>query len=180
MTGSTALVTSTSWGVDTHSTVGSQPSAEVNRAKAFANLAAVSRNPAGSTAKRDDAGEVGTAAVAVPAGRREPTVLVAEWNGCVTSVDTDFFSAELTGITGEGVRGEQEDAEIPLSDVSDADRELLHPGNFFRLCVFYESRDGQPLRYTKVVFRRLPAYRSVDLQRAAERAAEIHRHLRVE
>lgn len=113
--------------------------------------------------------------------RRSPATLLAEWNGCVLSVDTSHFSAALKGVFGEGVRGEEEDAEIPVTDVGESDKELLHPGNFFRLCIFYEiQKSGQPRRYTQVVFRRLPAYRTHDLAQAAERASELHRALRVE
>lgn len=110
-----------------------------------------------------------------------PVSLRAEWNGCVLDVHDHFFTAELTGIIGEGVSGEEEDAEIPISDVAPSDRELLTPGNFFRLCVFYETQeDGRPRRYTQVVFRRLPAYRASDLAKAAERSSQRHRALRVE
>ncbi len=119
----------------------------------------------------------------VPANeiRRNPETRLAEWNGCVTEIDTHYFSASLKGIFGAGVRGEEEDAEIPISDVSEFDRELLAPGNFFRLCVLSEIReDGQPRRYTQVVFRHLPAYRPHELAKAAELGSEIHRLLRVE
>lgn len=113
--------------------------------------------------------------------QRSPTTLLAEWNGCVTSVNVSHFSASLKGIYGEGVRGEGEDAEIPISDVSAADIELLQPGNFFRLCVLHEIReDGQPRRYTQVVFRRLPAYRTSDLRQADDDALELARSLSVE
>lgn len=113
--------------------------------------------------------------------QRNPAVLLAEWNGCVSSVEDYYFTAELTGIVGDGITGEQEDAEIPLSDVAPSDSELLRPGNFFRLCVFYETQeDGRPRRYTQLVFRRLPAYRAHDLAQAMERARERHNALRVE
>jgi hypothetical protein len=116
------------------------------------------------------------------ASRAVLTELLAEWNGCVTEVDegSAYFSAFLTGVKGEGVAGEEEDALIPVDDVSQHDLELLRPGNFFRLSVLYElDRKGQPRRFTQVVFRRLPAYRRDDLERAADRAREIVRGLRV-
>lgn len=112
---------------------------------------------------------------------RKPATLLAEWNGCVSSIEPHFFTATLKGIYGEGIQGEYEDAEIPISDVSESDSELLRPGHFFRLCVFYEvSEDGQPRRFTQVIFRRLPAYRQHDLDKADERGDEISRGLRVE
>lgn len=116
-----------------------------------------------------------------PSIARLPVTLLAEWNGCVESMQEHQFTASLKGVFGEGVSGEEEDAEIPISDVGESDKELLRLGNYFRLCVFYEIRDnGQPRRYTQVVFRRLPAYRAADLARAEERAEEMHRVLRVE
>lgn len=122
-----------------------------------------------------------TLPIRVDVTQRSTVTVLAEWNGCVLATNGQYFTAELKGVFGEGVRGEEEDAEIPVSDVAESDSELLYPGNFFRLCVFYEIReDGQPRRYTQVVFRRLPAYRAPDLAKAAERALEIHRALRVE
>ena len=111
-----------------------------------------------------------------------PVELLAEWNGCVTVVeDGPYFMATLKGILGEGVKGEEEDATIPVSDVSEWDKDLLRPGNFFRLCVIYEILpSGQPRRSTQVVFRRLPAYRQHDLDTALERGRELARGLRVE
>ena len=110
-----------------------------------------------------------------------PMTLLAEWDGSVESIEGHFFSASLKGIFGEGARGEEEEAEIPLSDVSPLDRELLRIGSVFRLCVFYEvDDDDQPKRFSKVVFRRLPAYREDDLQKASKRAADRAARLRVE
>jgi hypothetical protein len=120
---------------------------------------------------------------AVSAQRTAQVELLAEWNGCVTSVQSSgyLFSATLTGIVGEGVKGEEEEATIPVSDVSEWDKDLLRPGNFFRLCVIHEVLpSGQPRRYTQVVFRRLPAYRQYDLDQAAERGRDLARGLRVE
>ena len=124
----------------------------------------------------------------LPLARSENTVsstteLLAEWSGCVNSIHEGgvSFSATLTGIVGEGVAGFEEDATIPIDDVSEWDKELLYPGNFFRLCVVHEIQaTGQPRRYTQVVFRRLPAYRRHDLEKAAELGHAISQNLRVE
>lgn len=108
---------------------------------------------------------------------------LAEWNGCVTSVENEgmFFSATLCGVKGLGVKGQEEDANIPISDVAEWDKELLLAGNFFRLCVMQGfDPSGQPIRYTKVIFRRLPAYRQQDLDEALERGRQLARGLRVE
>jgi len=110
-----------------------------------------------------------------------PQTLLAEWDGYVISIEDRYFIASLEGVSGEGVEGEEEDAEIPVSDVGGSDRDLLQPGAFFRLCVFYELQENErPRRYTQVIFRRLPAYRAEELEKAAVRGAELHRGLRVE
>lgn len=112
-----------------------------------------------------------------------PAELLAEWSGCVTSVQKEghFFTATLKGVKGGGVKDEEDDAIIPISDVSEWDKDLLQPGNFFRLCVMYEiTPSGQPRRYSLVVFRRLPAYRKQDIDAALVRGVRLARGLRVE
>lgn len=108
---------------------------------------------------------------------------LAEWDGCVTEIQNEgrFFSATLNGIKGMGVKGQEEDALIPISDVAEWDKELLCAGNYFRLCVMQGvDQSGEPIRYTKVVFRRMPAYRQQDLDDALVRGSQLARGLRVE
>lgn len=108
---------------------------------------------------------------------------LAEWSGCVTSIQEEgaFFTATLNGVKGIGVKGQEEDASIPITDVAPWDRELLREGNFFRLCVIQGfDVSGDPIRSTKVVFRRMPAYRQQDLDRALVRGRELAGRLRVE
>jgi hypothetical protein len=112
-----------------------------------------------------------------------PSEVLAEWAGCVTKLEGSgqVFFASLRGISGDGVKGQEEDAVIPVSDVSDSDLQLLSPGNFFRLLVVAEIlTGGQPQRSTRLVFRRLPAYHRQDLEKAAEWGTRISRGLRVE
>lgn len=112
---------------------------------------------------------------------QRPSVRVAEWDGYVTEVSGGTFTAALTGIWGEGVAGEQHDAEIARDDVGKSDLALLRLGAFFRLCIYSQmDDDDRPKRYAKVVFRRLPAYRQADLDAADRRSEARHRRLRVE
>lgn len=107
----------------------------------------------------------------------------AEWSGCVEEVhnEASCFTATLRGIKGKGVKGELEDAVIPIADVNKSDMELLRPGNYFRLCAMYEvTPSGQPRRFTQVIFRRMPAYRQKDLDEALQRGRELSGSLRVE
>lgn len=118
-----------------------------------------------------------------PSTTATPAILLAEWSGCVVEIDKSghFFRASLKGIAGEQVKGEEEEALIPISDVSAADMQLLRAGNFFRLCVMHEKqRNGQTRRFTQIIFRRLPAYHRSDIEDAESWADEIARALRVE
>ena len=116
-------------------------------------------------------------------GHTMPTQVLAEWSGVVTEINSEgsYFGASLKGIKGDGVKGEEEHASIPTEDISEWDSDLLKLGNYFRLCVVHEiSPSGQPRRYTQVVFRRMPAYRQVDLDLALERGKLLASKLRVE
>jgi hypothetical protein len=122
----------------------------------------------------------GTHLIDIPA-ERAFSQLLAERHGQVTEVFASTFTAQLKGRHGEGVRGKEEEAEIPIEEVRPGDLDLLQVGAFFRLCVSYEiSRQGNRRRYTDVVFRRLPAYRRDELERAREQGREIARGLRLE
>lgn len=104
----------------------------------------------------------------------------AEWYGQVISVHDDYFVAELRGKHGIGVHGSLEEADIPLDEVSDSDKDLLVEGAFFSLCVGYEIKGQTRKRMTQVTFRRLPAYRRDEIEQARARASELVRALRVE
>lgn len=107
--------------------------------------------------------------------------VLAEWDGYVTSIGPHYFTAALKGIRGEGVEAEDEEAEIPVSDVAASDLDLLQLGGIFRLCVRQvEFPNGQPGRFSQVVFRRLPAYRQETICSAEERAGARFERLRVE
>lgn len=100
--------------------------------------------------------------------------VVAEWDGYVEEIHKDFFVARMRGLKGKGVEGKDEEAEIPVSDVDDADRDLLALGGFFRLTITYESpKIGMKRRYTTVQFRRLPAYSERQIEAAHRQASEL-------
>lgn len=106
--------------------------------------------------------------------------VIAEWHGQVTSIHESFFVAQLKGVIGDGVKGEIEEATIPCEEIRDEDIELFQLGAFFRLCVGSEQRNGTRRRYTDVIFRRMPAYRKEDLDKAKEFAAQLANDLRLE
>ncbi len=113
--------------------------------------------------------------------RQDKSELLAEWHGQVTSIEGGAFRADLSGTHGRGVIGMQEEALIPLEDVSVDDLDLLVEGAFFRLCISYETDVRRVRRRcTTVVFRRMPAYRRDELEEARRAGLEIARALRLE
>jgi hypothetical protein len=114
--------------------------------------------------------------------RTAPRVeVVAEWDGYVEEIYDDYFSASMRGLRGAGVIGEEEEAEIPISDVDTEDRDLSVEGGFFRLMIAYESpRVGPKKRYTTVQFRRLPAYTKRELDARDREADELLDGLQLE
>jgi hypothetical protein len=101
-------------------------------------------------------------------------VVIAEWDGYVEEVLEDYFTARMRGLKGEGVVGKNEEAEIPISDIDNADFDLIVPGGFFRLTISYETRRvGPKRRFTEVQFRRLPAFTPREIESAEQLANEL-------
>jgi hypothetical protein len=96
-----------------------------------------------------------------------------EWEGYVTEVRGDLFTARLTDLSAAR-KIEEESAEFPIDDLSDDDQKLLHIGAIFRWIIGYQrSSDGTKRRVSQVTFRRLPAWTSKDLNHARARATEF-------
>lgn len=96
-----------------------------------------------------------------------------EWEGYVTAIGSETFSARLTDVTA-GRHFEEETTEFPISDLSDDDRELLTLGAIFRWVIGYQrSAGGTKRRVSQVTFRRLPAWTRADLERAKKRSEEL-------
>ncbi|MDH1148136.1 hypothetical protein N5C60_26455 [Pseudomonas mosselii] len=88
-------------------------------------------------------------------------VALQEWEGHVTEMDGDSFSAILLDVTKHS--GE-ELATFPLDEISDSDQKLLKPGAIFRWSIGYERlRGGTKRKVSSIVFRRLPAWSKRDL-----------------
>lgn len=95
-----------------------------------------------------------------------------EWEGLVVEVKNDTFSARLKNVKGTGVEFE-EIAEFDLADVSQGDRDLLKPGGIFRWVVGLEARSGTRQKYSRIVFRRLPAWTQRSLQHADQNLKNV-------
>lgn len=86
-----------------------------------------------------------------------------EWEGYVVEIGNDSFTARLRDVTAGGMH-EEEEAEFPLDDISESDRDLLKPGAIFRWAIGYlRTRGGTKRRISQIVFRRLPQWTARDL-----------------
>lgn len=107
--------------------------------------------------------------------RRSSPTLVAqqEWEGTVLSVNSVDFVARLLDITA-GATYEEEEATIPLSDLSDDDRAKVEIGAVFRWVVGYErSAAGTRRRVSQIVFRDLPRVTGEDVDRGGGWADDL-------
>jgi len=90
-----------------------------------------------------------------------------EWEGLVLEIQESSFTARLRNV--KGAKAEYDEfADFDLADVPPGDRDLLHPGGIFRWVVGLESRSGTRQRYSRIVFRRLPAWTSRSLKKSDE------------
>ena len=96
-----------------------------------------------------------------------------EWEGYVVAIDETKFTARLVDLTAEASY-EEEEAEIPLEEVSEADAERMRIGSLFRWVVgIRRSATGQKERVSLIVFRDLPAMSRKDEQAGKAWAARI-------
>jgi hypothetical protein len=100
-----------------------------------------------------------------------------EWEGYVTEIASDRFTARLTDVTA-GRKFEEELADFPISDLSDDDRDLLKAGAIFRWVIGYQrSGGGTKRRVSQITFRRLPAWTRADLERAKKTASILAKEI---
>ena len=94
-----------------------------------------------------------------------------EWEGYVVSINETEFTARLVDLTDRGAF-EEEEAEIPLEEISESDAARMKVGSIFRWVVGYKRwAMGQKERVSSIVFRDLPAVSRSD-RRAGDRWAE--------
>ena len=94
-----------------------------------------------------------------------------EWEGYVVSINETEFTARLVDLTDRRAF-EEEEAEIPLEEISESDAARMKVGSIFRWVVGYKHwAMGQKERVSSIVFRDLPAV-SLSDRRAGDRWAE--------
>ena len=127
--------------------------------------AEVSRAVTGSGQEPEDLGPL---MHVVPIGlSRAPTVALhplQEWEGYVVEINQSEFTARLLDLTADA-SFEEEEADIPFAEISDADLDKIRLGSIFRWVIGYErSAVGTKKRVSQIVFRDLPAVTKSDMQ----------------
>ena len=94
-----------------------------------------------------------------------------EWEGHVVSINETEFTARLVDLTDRR-SFEEEEAQIPLEEISESVAAKMKVGSIFRWVVGYKHwAMGQKERVSSIVFRDLPAVSRSD-RRAGDRWAE--------
>ena len=96
-----------------------------------------------------------------------------EWEGYVIEIGEDDFTARLLDLTA-GSSHEEEEAVIPLSEISEDDLRRLRLGSIFRWVIGYErSASGTKRRVSQIVFRDLPVVTKQDIAEGEEWARRV-------
>ena len=100
-----------------------------------------------------------------------------EWEGYVIEIGETEFVARLTDLTANA-KVEDEQAVIPLEEISDDDAAKLRLGGIFRWVIGYErSGTGTKKRVSQIVFRDLPVVTKSDMREGEAWARETLRLL---
>ena len=100
-----------------------------------------------------------------------------EWEGFVLEIGETDFVARLIDLTA-GLEQEEEEAVIPLAELSDEDFAKMRPGSIFRWVIGYERTvAGTKRRVSQIVFRDLPAITRRDLRDGETWALETIRSI---
>ncbi len=152
-------------------------------ADAFAQAAALSLEPRSelSSPERPLQSFVSKAQYGVAAtGAEQSSYALQEWEGYVVEVGGETFTARLLDITA-GSKVEGEIAEFALSEVPGHDEDLLRVGAVFRWIIGHlRTKGGTRWNVSQIVFRRLPQWKSRDIEDANRRAEALSAALKWE
>ena len=99
-------------------------------------------------------------------GPRTTLHALQEWEGYVVQVDRDELIARLVDLTA-GSTHEEEEAVIPMAEISECDVAAVRVGSIFRWVIGYErSPSGTKKRVSQIVFRDLPRMTERDFREA--------------
>lgn len=109
------------------------------------------------------------------ASPRTTLEVLQEWEGYVVDVGETDFVARLIDLTA-GSQYEDEEATIPLAEISDRDAERIREGSIFRWVIGYErSAAGTRKRVSRIAFATQPVMTEADLREAEAWAEETAR-----
>ena len=95
-----------------------------------------------------------------------------EWEGYVVEMDSRELVARLVDLTA-GSTHEEEEAVIPMAEISECDVSAVRVGSIFRWVIGYErSPSGMKKRVSQIVFRDLPRMTERDFREARSWAHE--------
>ena len=107
-----------------------------------------------------------------------------EWEGYIVNAGNKDFVARLRDLTPESFTSEprgllEEEATIPLDEISDDDLKRIRPGSIFRWVIGYErAASGTKRRISQIVFRDLPSITEQDKSEGVEWARKVMQLLR--
>ena len=102
---------------------------------------------------------------------------IQEWEGYVVDVGTENFVARLVDLTANSTF-EEEEAIVPLEEISEDDASRIRVGSVFRWVIGYErSAAGTKKRVSQFMLRDLPAIIRTDLRDGNTWAQEVVRSL---
>ncbi|GEM_PF-4896083 len=102
-------------------------------------------------------------------------IILQEWEGQVTSIHRQdgVFVANLIDKTAKDTI-ETEEAEFPIDDLSNGDRELLEEGAMFCWVIGREYLGTQCKRFSRINFRNLPQWSETELLDADKEAERLN------
>jgi hypothetical protein len=99
---------------------------------------------------------------------RENFIILAKWSGRVLSITRRSLIAAVTDEMN--TQTPEEEAEIPLVEISQFDRDLVTEGALFLWTIGYRVHaSGQRSRESTIRFRRFPRWSAEEVERAANR-----------
>ena len=114
-----------------------------------------------------------------PAPPRAVLHALQEWEGYVVELGSGEFVARLVDLTA-GSSHEEEEAIIPLEEVSESDAARMTVGSIFRWVIGYErSPAGTKRRVSQIWFRDMPRITERDFREGREWARETVRALKL-
>ena len=100
-------------------------------------------------------------------------ISLQKWQGYVIKIQNGSLLVRLIDLTESGP---EEEAEIPLEELSEDDKELIKPGAVFYWNIGYkDSFTGQRTRISIIRFQRLPKWSKEDIDAAIQRADSLQK-----